>query len=50
MDIHDIPDYPALEQLANALWKAGKARGAAVLMGAGHHDPYWRHPEAVMAN
>ena len=35
MDIHDIPDYPALEQLANALWKAGKARGAAVLVGAG---------------
>jgi len=35
MKIEEIPDYPALEQLANALWKAGKARGAAVLVGAG---------------
>ncbi len=28
-------DFPALEQLARALWRAGTARGAAVLVGAG---------------
>lgn len=35
MKIEDIPDFPALRQLGRALWKIGKARGAAVLIGAG---------------
>jgi hypothetical protein len=30
-----LPDYPALEQLARALWRDGTVRGAAVLVGAG---------------
>jgi len=33
--IDELPDYPALKQLSAALWKVGKARGAAVLVGAG---------------
>ena len=35
MKIEDLPDFPALNQLANALWLKGTARGAAVLVGAG---------------
>lgn len=35
MMIEDLPDFPALQQLANALWLKGTARGAAVLVGAG---------------
>jgi hypothetical protein len=35
MTIETLPDYPSLEQLANALWRKGTARGAAVLVGAG---------------
>jgi len=35
MRIEDIPDYPALQQLGRALWKMGKARGAAIFVGAG---------------
>lgn len=35
MQISELPDYAALEQLAKALWKQGKTRGAAVLVGAG---------------
>lgn len=31
----DLTDFPALEQLARALWHEGTARGAAVLVGAG---------------
>ncbi len=34
-DIGEIPDLPALQQLARALWYEGTARGAAVLVGAG---------------
>jgi hypothetical protein len=30
-----LPDYPALQQLARALWRNGSTRGAAVLVGAG---------------
>jgi SIR2-like protein len=30
-----LPDYPAVEQLARALWRDGTVRGAAVLVGAG---------------
>ncbi len=33
--IEDLPDFPSLQQLANALWLKGTARGAAVLVGAG---------------
>jgi len=34
-DIKSLPDYPALEQLARALWRNGTVRGAAILVGAG---------------
>lgn len=34
-DITTCADYPALQQLARALWHAGGGRGAAVLVGAG---------------
>jgi len=30
-----LPDYPALKQLARALWRDGSVRGASVLVGAG---------------
>ncbi len=35
MQLENLPDYPALQQLARALWHKGTARGAAVLVGAG---------------
>jgi hypothetical protein len=35
LQIENLPDYPALQQLARALWHEGTARGAAVLVGAG---------------
>ena len=35
MAIPELPDYAALQQIAKALWKQGKTRGAAVLVGAG---------------
>lgn len=35
MNIEGLPDFPALQQLSNALWKVGSARGAAILIGAG---------------
>ncbi|HEY6466069.1 MAG TPA: SIR2 family protein, partial [Candidatus Acidoferrales bacterium] len=31
----DLPDYPAFQQLARALWRNGSVRGASVLVGAG---------------
>ncbi|HZY33353.1 MAG TPA: hypothetical protein VFE75_06275, partial [Rhodanobacter sp.] len=46
MKIHELPDYPALKQLADALWKVGKARGAAVLVGAG----FSRNAERLNSN
>ena len=30
-----LPDYPALRQVQNALWKIGEVHGAAVMVGAG---------------
>ncbi len=35
MEVSELPDYAALQQIAKALWKQGKTRGAAVLVGAG---------------
>ena len=35
MKIEQLADFPALQQLARALWRDGTARGAAVLVGAG---------------
>ena len=35
MKIDELGDFPALQQLAQALWREGTARGAAVLVGAG---------------
>jgi hypothetical protein len=35
MNIEELNDFPALQQLAQALWREGSARGAAVLVGAG---------------
>jgi hypothetical protein len=46
MKIEDIPDYPALQQLGRALWKMGKARGAAILVGAG----FSRNADRIHAN
>src|SRR5580700_1764158 len=34
-DITSLPDYPALQQLARALWRNGSVRGASILVGAG---------------
>jgi hypothetical protein len=34
-DIAGLPDYPALQQLARALWRNGSVRGASILVGAG---------------
>ncbi|SDI80676.1 SIR2-like domain-containing protein [Paraburkholderia phenazinium] len=34
-DLTKLPDYPALQQFARALWRNGSIRGAAVLIGAG---------------
>src|SRR5665213_2003059 len=34
-DIASLSDYPALQQLARALWRNGSVRGASVLVGAG---------------
>jgi hypothetical protein len=34
-DIVNLHDYPAIQQLARALWRNGSVRGAAVLVGAG---------------
>ncbi|WP_133647762.1 SIR2 family NAD-dependent protein deacylase [Paraburkholderia flava] len=34
-DPAQLPDYPALQQFARALWRNGSIRGAAVLVGAG---------------
>jgi hypothetical protein len=33
--LHELPDYPALQQLGRALWRNGSTRGAAILVGAG---------------
>jgi hypothetical protein len=33
--VENLPDYPAIEQVNKALWRAGRTRGAAVLVGAG---------------
>ena len=33
--IEELPDYPVLRQVQNALWKIGKVHGAAVMVGAG---------------
>lgn len=46
MRIDEIPDYPALQQLGRALWKIGKARGAAILVGAG----FTKNAERVHSN
>ena len=35
MQINDLPDFAALKQIADALWKIGDTRGAAVMIGAG---------------
>jgi hypothetical protein len=35
MTINDLPDFPAIKQIADALWSTAEIRGAAVLVGAG---------------
>ena len=35
MTIENLPDYPEIEQVNQALWRTGRTRGAAVLVGAG---------------
>lgn len=45
MDIKSLQDYPALQQLANALWRVGTSRGAALLVGAGF-SKYAERPAA----
>src|ERR1700730_4866741 len=47
MTIEDLVDFPALQQLAHALWHEGTSRGAAVLIGAGfsrYSDRQWPTP------
>ena len=34
-DLSKLPDFPALRQLARALWHNGSIRGAALMVGAG---------------
>lgn len=34
-DLGQLPDFPALQQFARALWRNGSVRGAALLVGAG---------------
>lgn len=34
-NLTDLPDYPALRQVQEALWGVGEARGAAIMVGAG---------------
>ena len=33
--INELPDFPSIKQIADALWNVGETRGAAVLVGAG---------------
>jgi hypothetical protein len=61
MRIEDIADFPALRELTRALWKTGKSRGAAILVGAGFsrnadriqestpEPPLWTDLAAAMA-
>lgn len=35
MEIFDLPDFPAVQQIKDALWDRGDVRGAAVMVGAG---------------
>ncbi|NOQ14913.1 MAG: hypothetical protein GQ583_10625 [Methyloprofundus sp.] len=35
MKLSELPDFPALKQLADSLWQAGDTRGAAIMIGAG---------------
>jgi SIR2-like domain len=35
MQISSLPDFPAIQQIRDALWKKGEVRGAAVMIGAG---------------
>lgn len=35
MDISELPDFPAIQQIRDALWEIGDMRGAAVMVGAG---------------
>ncbi len=35
MDINDLQDFPAIQQIQGALWRTGETRGAAVMVGAG---------------
>jgi hypothetical protein len=35
MNIEELPDFPAIRQLGDALWHHGPTRGAAALVGAG---------------
>lgn len=46
MNIDDLPDYPAIEQIRDALWRIGETQGAAVMVGAG----FSRNAELAAAN
>lgn len=35
MNLNELPDYPAIEEISAALWGHGEIRGAAVMVGAG---------------
>ncbi|WP_421871913.1 SIR2 family NAD-dependent protein deacylase [Nitratireductor rhodophyticola] len=57
-DLKELADFPALLQLSESLWKVGKVRGAAVMVGAGFsrnaerpspqspEPPLWRNFES----
>lgn len=35
MLVSDLPDFPAIQRIKEALWQTGDVRGAAVMVGAG---------------
>jgi hypothetical protein len=35
MNLEDLPDFPAIQQIQGALWRTGETQGAAVMVGAG---------------
>ncbi|MDW9689377.1 hypothetical protein GOB50_30950 [Sinorhizobium meliloti] len=61
INVADLADYPAITQIASALWGTSEIRGAAVMVGAGfsrmaelpatnsHPPPLWRDFHKAMA-
>ncbi|MFK0684841.1 SIR2 family protein [Ochrobactrum sp. BD67] len=45
MDISELPDFPAIQQIQDSLWQKGDVRGAAVMVGAGFSRMALRNTE-----